>query len=256
MSKIGIFEAFERKLAASLNCTNLRHRSANFRNSPSEGPPILREVFADVEEAWGTATAGNPRPPSGENFRWFKPQLGHSKNNQSLETTLERALIGARCRLGRTDWSNQVPLISGLVDPHTHKRRAVDLVHKSTEGDIEFVELKVGSDTPLFAASEVVFYGLLWLLARRDRHRLLFSASPLLDARDLRLSVLAPRAFYAGMKLQNIAAFFNAGLMALGDDCDVELGFGFDALSDGFCWPATLSDEMLAELLDRREAVP
>jgi hypothetical protein len=255
MSETGIFEAFERRLASSLHCANLRHRSAAFRNSPSEGPHILREVFADVEKAWGAATAENTTSRSSENFRWFKPQLTLGQNNKSPETTLERALIGACCRLGRTDWANQVPLISGLEGPHTHKRRAVDLVHRSASDHAEFVELKVGSDTPLFAASEIVLYGLLWLLARRDRHRLSFSASPLLNARHLRLSVLAPQAFYAGMELRDMAEFFNGGLMALGHDCGLELEFGFDAFSGGFCWPAALSDEALVEFLDGREIV-
>jgi hypothetical protein len=253
--RIGIFDAYERLLASRLGCSNLRHRSAAFRKTPSEGPDVVRALFAEVDLAWSTAANSKAFRPSAENFRWLKPQLNLGGNNRSPETTLERALIGACCRLGRTDWTNQVPLISGLAGSHGYKRRAIDLVHRVAAKHFEFVELKVGSDTPLYAASEIVLYGLLWLLTRRDRSLLSLPASPLLDARRLRLSVLAPRAFYEDVDLKAMTAFFNDGLSAVGEHCGVELEFGFAAFPSGFRWPARMSNEALVQLLDGRETV-
>jgi hypothetical protein len=116
--------------------------------------------------------------------------------NASAEVTFERALINALVKAGRNDWSNQVPLISGIVGPHAFKKRAVDLVHRQSDSSFEFVELKIKSDTPVFAAIEIL-YGLLWLLSRRDREILGYDAGPMLDARELGLSVIAPRDYSA-----------------------------------------------------------
>jgi hypothetical protein len=253
--RIGIFDGYERLLASRLGCSNLRHRSAVFRKTPSEGPDVVRALFAEVDLAWSTAANSEAFRLSAENFRWLKPQLSLGGNNRSPETTLERALISACCRLGRTDWTNQVPLISGLAGSRAYKRRAIDLVHRVAAKHFEFVELKIGSDTPLYAASEIVLYGLLWLLTCRDRSLLSLPASPLLDAKRLRLSVLAPRAFYADAELKDMTAFFNAGLLAVGERCGVELEFGFAAFPAEFRWPGKLSNESLVQLLDGREPV-
>ena len=90
----------------------------------------------------------------------------------------------SRCaeQAGRVDWSNQVPIISGIAGSSAYKRRAVDLVRCLPDGGFNFVELKVASDTPLYAAIEVLNYGLLWLLSRETRVQLGYQSNPILDA--------------------------------------------------------------------------
>jgi hypothetical protein len=44
--------------------------------------------------------------------------------------TLERALMRASVVAGRKDWSNQVPVVSGIAGARAYKRQAIDLVHR------------------------------------------------------------------------------------------------------------------------------
>ena len=255
MHIIGIFDGYERRLANSVGCLNLRHRSAVFSGDPSASAEILQDLHGELGKAWDLAAAAQSFRPSLENFRWFKPQLHLSSANKSSEVTLERALVAANCRRGREDWANQVPIVSGLGGPRAGKRRAIDLVHMKSPAECEFVELKVASDTPLFAASEIVLYGLLWLLARRGQSHLSMSPSPLLAASSLRLSVLAPQQFYRGSDISAISRFFGTDLSALGKANGVALSFAFTAFPEDFCWPNAGDDSWLHRQLDERRVL-
>ena len=177
------------------------------------------------------------------------------------EVTLERDLIRALINAGRTDWSNQVPLISGIAGPHAFKRRAIDLVHCRDESSFEFVELKINSDTPVFAAIEILTYCILWLLSRRDRLSLGYPAGPILDARELRLSVLAPRDYYSRYSVEPLARAINDDLRELGRRQGVIMAFCFTAFPQTSSWPRgvgyplSLSDKDLIALLDSREII-
>jgi hypothetical protein len=171
--------------------------------------------------------------------------------------TLERALICALLKAGRVDWSNQIPLISGVAGPHAFKKCAVDLVHRGERG-FEFIELKVNSYTPVHAAVEILVYGLLWLLSRRDRQALGYPAGPILDAPKLALSVLAPRSYYSRYSVEPLASALNDGLVELGEQHGVTMGFGFTAFPAPFSWPRDSgkpNDRDLIALLDAREVV-
>lgn len=63
--------------------------------------------------------------------------------------------------------------MSRLVNERAQGRRAIDLVHRIAPGHFEFIELKTGSNTPLYAAFEILGYGLSWCLARQHpaQHR-------------------------------------------------------------------------------------
>jgi hypothetical protein len=76
--------------------------------------------------------------------------------------------------------------------------------------------------------------------------------SPLLGAKSLKLSVLAPRQFYRGCDAAEISRFFNAGLSALGDRHHVELSFALTAFPDDFSWPMAADDSWLLRQLDER----
>ena len=221
---------------------------------------LVQDLFIRLDSNWALT---RPKAlPSQQNFRWNCPQTSIADRNASAEVTLERALMGALATAGRTDWSNQVPLISGIAGPHAFKRRAIDLVWRQGESCFEFVELKMTSDdTPVFAAIEILVYGLLWLLSRRDRKVLGYAANPILDAQELRLSVLAPRDYYSRYSIGPLAIAVNDGLRKLGQQHGVVMEFRFTAFPAPFPWsrdprdPPKPSGNNLIALLDGRETV-
>jgi hypothetical protein len=77
------------------------------------------------------------------------------------------------------------------------------LAHRVNDREYELIELKFGteensgSDHPLFAAFEVVQYGLMYLLFRRRHFEQLESHHHLLRANRVRLIVLAPARWYS-----------------------------------------------------------
>jgi len=80
-------------------------------------------------------------------------------------------------------------------------RRAIDLGHDRGDGVFEFIELKYGSakrnfgsDHPLYAAFEILKYGLLFAHARNNQ--LIEDAKPLSKATTIHLQVLAPAGYY------------------------------------------------------------
>lgn len=127
----------------------------------------MRQIFLDTETTGqrnklserNEELVGN----SSENWREEEPQKVN--NGNSKEVGLERELI-RRCPPG---WWNQMPIASGLVHSDKDRRRAVDLVHCHGGGVYDFVELKVDSNTPLFALMEILLYGLVYLVLRKER---------------------------------------------------------------------------------------
>jgi hypothetical protein len=70
-------------------------------------------------------------------------------------------------------------------------------VHNLAHGVWEFIELKVNSDTPLYAAMEILQYGLLFLFSRHHQQELQYDTSKeLLQATQIHLKVLAPSRYY------------------------------------------------------------
>ena len=146
-------------------------------------------------------------------------------------------------------------MVSGIAGPRANKRRAIDLVRRVSERQFEFVELKIASDTPLYAAAEIVLYGLLWLHARGRCVQASASRNPLLAASSVWLSVLAPRAFFGQSDIAGMSTFFNSGLAALAQCHGVEMSLAFTAFPDAFAWPTALADDELVQLLDNRRPV-
>lgn len=194
-------------------------------------------------------------PPSRENWRWFHPKCDHAAENSSPEVTLERAIVRAAKSQDREDWSNQVPIASGMIAGSGDRRRAIDLVHRRGPDAFDFVELKVGSDNPLYAAVEILKYGFVWLLSREHRAQLGYDGKPLVGASDVRLSVLAPHPYYSGLALDWLEAGLSEGVKALGTERqEVRLSFAFEAFPASFVWPDP--DPMVAlSALDHRTRV-
>jgi len=110
------------------------------------------------------------------------------------------------------------------------------LVRRRAPGEYEFVELKVGSDTPSYAASEVLQYAALYAFARRPYADLERTRRELLQAHTIHLRALAPRAFYEKERVDALASRISAGLAGF---CATEalpwtMGFA-SGLSASFC---------------------
>ena len=108
-------------------------------------------------------------------------------------------------------WTNQCPVASGIVDPSSDRRRAVDLVHASDE-TVRLVELKWASDTPAYALFQVLEYGLAYVFARLHRTELGLERRRLLHASEVRLEVIGPAGYFAESALP---AMFEAASRAL-----------------------------------------
>jgi hypothetical protein len=167
------------------------------KGSLTDQPPLNAEqAIQRAMETLGTNIPETDWSPADSNWKWEK-SLKIASHNPSQEKTLEKLTAF----LLDDSWVNQVPVCNGLVASGRADPCRIDLAHRVAERKYELIELKFGtegtsgSDHPLFAAMEVVHYGLMYLLFRqrplqvqRDHH--------LLQADQITLIVLAPAAWY------------------------------------------------------------
>lgn len=161
-----------------------------FRNLPKDGDlsALVEAIFGKIAGNYYRA-GGLGAQRSEQNWR-CEAQLDMDEENPSPEVRLERKIA----RLGK-GWINQIPVASGFVGSRNRKN-CIDLGWRPSQEQIVFVELKWNADNPLFAAFEVLKYGLAYLFARQflwDR----FNANYWMkDIRTACLAVLAPISFY------------------------------------------------------------
>jgi hypothetical protein len=213
-----------------------------------DGAALVPELYARLEQNLNQS----PRTPSLQNWRYQK-KLKIDASNPSREKQLEKAIA----RLGGTEWVNQTPTSSGLLTSG-ERQRNIDLVHRLHATGYEFIELKVKSDTPRFAAMEILKNGLVFLYSRRHRDRLGYSRerNPLLWASEVHLRVLAPADYYRQFALGWLAPLLRYGLTATlrpEVDRDLTIDFDFQAFPDKFS-PSDLENGLLEALDARRRA--
>lgn len=159
----------------------------------------IRNNLRDSGEDWERT--------SKQNWREGKINSKISSENDSKEVKLERAIAKMLENAKRKDWWNQMPIASGLIASDNDRRRAIDLVHSYGDSkSYDFVELKIDrypDNTPLFALMEILLYGLVYLVLRKERKWLpeCFRDVPVFTATNVRLIVLAPEKFYEGYEL-------------------------------------------------------
>ena len=209
-----------------------RHRAAanelTRREVPITGTQAFLEAsYARIHSNWLAAINNGYTNPSKENWRW-KRHLSLGTNNRSPELKLERAIVNA-CG---ENWSNQMPTASGLTGPATDKRAAVDLVSREDPTRYSMIELKVNSNTPLFAAVEIMKYGLLFLWSKNNQEVLGYERElqPILAAKILTLGVLAPADYYSNFDLTELASVLDSGLVEFGERHGTRLRFEFRQL--------------------------
>jgi hypothetical protein len=197
--------------------------------SSFDGPAFVDAVFSKVSNNWRHCLAVLDRDPSPKNWR-LRQEKDNSPKNMSPEVTLERAIVNAAQAGGRKDWCNQITVAAGII---AGNRRAIDLVYQRGPAAFDLIELKIASNTPHSAAIEILEYGLIWLLSRRERERLGYAGKPLIEATDIGLSVLAPHAYYRNLDLSWLASGLDAGVRELGNRIDgVKMGFAFTEFPD------------------------
>lgn len=218
-----------------------------WRSNPpdvSEAGAFLDSLLAQIESTWRRTQGTYTTLPSKKNWT-LRQRKEWNDENDSLETILERKIARHT-----SNWSNQVPIASGLLGPYADKRRAVDLVQEHAPGEYTLYELKVNRNagTPVYAAFEILAYGLVYVFSRKHREELGYDPAEkkLLTARAIHLGVLAPMTYYDGLNLRWLEEALNAGLAHLalaGDDRPLNLDFAFASFPKWFGWPGA-EDEL------------
>lgn len=173
--------------------------------------------------------------------------------SKSQEVFLERKI--AQCLKEKYEgndspWWNQMPIASGLMSSTADHRRAIDLVHRHdiTGKQYDFVELKIDSDTPLFALTEILRYGLVYLVLREDRNWLHedIRKQPVFNAEKIGLRVLAPKEYYVG-DLSWFEKIINGALPKIISELQLSLPLSMDIGSN---FHAKLKKKLDQEILD------
>jgi hypothetical protein len=211
-----------------------RHKTAalslsNKALDEQKTPWFFRACLSQIDTNWMAARKAGLANPSKQNWRWKRHPVIQDEN-RSPEIILERRIVSC-CG---PDWSNQMPTASGLAGTHSDKRGAVDLVQRITPTEYSFIELKVDSDNPLYAAVEVLIYGLLFVWSKRNLEALEYdpSVQPVLSAERIHLKVLAPGAFYDGYQLGEFGNSLDRCLALFSKESDLDMDFCFLELSE------------------------
>jgi len=210
-----LFDVYWAAVSRLLAC-NPKHKIAAIQMSRSSlpignGAALVGELMSAMEgPEWS-------QPVSLSNGNWVWRDAQSVPTTSSPEVRLEREVIAQG---GLDDWTYQMSTASGLHGPTSGRRRAIDLVHRPGDGHYEFIELKVNSDQPLYAAFEILGYGLAYLHARRNGQRGA-GRHDVMNARRIDLVILGPNEWYIHSRrrgdgtrfdMEPLAASINAGL--------------------------------------------
>lgn len=178
-----IFDKYKvavRELVRTLSKT----RAIELSKRPQPGlitPAKIGQLYASLDsDGWKKSV--------GANWVWRYKEPGETDSD---EVKLERAIA----KMDESRWACQISTSSGVEGPYLHRRRAVDLVRHLGPRRYAFVELKTGSDNPLYAAFEILGYALSYLHARAEgwtgsgNHNVF-------DAEQIELTILGPETWY------------------------------------------------------------
>ncbi len=247
-----LFKRYE-ALVAELCGYSIAHRSK--AQKLHEGlPPALQDdrFILPLFECFSHPKWARPNRV-GSNWLWNVPKPPDVFIEGEVLLERQIAWAGGEC------WSYQMATMSGLFDESSNKRRSIDLVRYAGPGEFEFIELKTTSNNPVYAAFEILGYGLAYCQARqhsevhsKPSHR------EVLKAKTIRLVVLAPEHWYTYkvrgeddkrlFALGPLTAAFNAGLQRLLST----LAFpGLESLT--FQFRQFVDEELLGEVVAGKE---
>ena len=111
------------------------------------------------------------------------------------------------------------------------------------------------SDTPLFAAIEILLYGMLFDWSRNNQAALNYDLEiqPVLKASKLELCVLAPRDFYEGYNLRSLSTSLNRAFKKFHYRKDLELNFHFTQFNPNI--NSASDPEEIVAAIDARESI-
>ncbi len=158
--------------------------------SLNENPPAQFNGAAIVGRLYNSLACDGWRISSGKNWEWRTEAPAYLTS--SPEVALEREIVAADIA---NQWTCQMSTASGIQGPHLNKRRAIDLVRQSAPDQYIFVELKVDSDNPLYAAFEILSYALAYQYARQYNWQGTGSNN-VMHAQAINLVVLGPSKWY------------------------------------------------------------
>lgn len=198
-------------------------------------PPVAFNGAALIDElvtkiGHNCATTGPLR--SAQNWR-FNKQLYISDENCSPEKKLEKAIA----KQTSNAWANQIPTSSGLLGATRDRHRNIDLGFRIAPGRFELIELKMDSDTPLYAAMELLEYAALYIYTRARLVAAGATVTELLAATTIHWRVLAPPSFYRAARLEWLQIALARDLQASAQQHlagAVEMDFAFTVLPEDF----------------------
>jgi len=164
------------------------------KERPFDGVSAIRILFNTLSnDGWKAPER------AGTNWEWRtdKPEF----KTKSPEVILERTVV-LKGNTDTNEWTWQMSTASGvetqLEDNRnaSNKRAAIDLVRNNGNGSFTFVELKVGSDNPLYALFELLGYALAYLQARKNGWGEHDPGNEIFKAREIKLVVLGPENWY------------------------------------------------------------
>ncbi len=156
------------------------------------------ESMEDIGAIYDRLEANCPAPSSTSKKLWKRRHACDiSDRNKSSEKILEKAVAMLAHNGYMCGWFNQCPAASGIGDSSRNRHRDVDLVYwDEANRHARLVELKTGSDTPLYALREILRYGAAYVFCRIHKDKLLLQDRPLMEARHVSLEVAAPAFYY------------------------------------------------------------
>lgn len=255
--------------------TGFGHKTNCLRLSGDTAPDffeaecIVREMFerikSNIDCKIATDEKKGKRSPSSANWNFSyrdKSNPEAKKESKKPEVTLERAIIQARRMPNQKfedKWTYQMPVATGLFDSDTDKASNIDLVRKQSDGVFDLIELKIGSNNPLFAAVEILQYGLAYAASRQLAQKIEYDTGKLeiLKAKQIHLCVLAPRKFYELRKTPRynfrwLEEGLNNALLQFSEKYGYKMSFKFCLLD--YEWAPTGSPDKKA-LDDINEAI-
>jgi hypothetical protein len=177
------------------------------RSGLVEVMPLIEENALSLIESIRDRIQGNwnhadQHSRSEQNWRFTKNK-GSDPGNGSKEVQYERRLVSIPEDVwpDSKNWANQVPVASGLAGANCDRRRCIDVVHKRGDCEYDFIELKIDSNTPLYAAMEILVYGILYVFYRESdcllEYRYNHEQENMLLADSIHLMVAAPSRYYS-----------------------------------------------------------